>query len=114
VFRSRRTKHFRALFDALPERAQRQASADYQLFKQNPRHPRLQFKQIGKRDPSIYSARAGDHYRAIGFLNGDTILPGSGLVPTRNTISSPGGYKLAEYIHPPGWSRDMIIWTSKP
>jgi mRNA-degrading endonuclease RelE of RelBE toxin-antitoxin system len=73
MFQSRRTKRFKALFDALPERAQRQARADYQLFKLNPRHPGLQFKQIGKRDPSIYSARAGDHYRAIGFLNGDTV-----------------------------------------
>lgn len=73
MFHSRRTKRFRALFDMLPERARRQAIADYQLFKQNPRHPGLQFKQIGKRDPSIYSARAGEHYRAIGFLEGDTI-----------------------------------------
>jgi hypothetical protein len=30
-----------ALFDALPERAKRQAQADYQLFSQNPRHPSL-------------------------------------------------------------------------
>jgi hypothetical protein len=37
VFRSRRTKRFRALFEALPERVRRQAIADYQLFKQNPK-----------------------------------------------------------------------------
>jgi hypothetical protein len=73
VFRSRRTKRFKALFDALPVEAQRQARADYQLFKKNPRHPSLQFKSIGRRDPSIYSARAGAHYRAIGFLEGDTV-----------------------------------------
>ena len=73
MFRSRRTKRFRALFEALPEHAQRQAIADYQLFRQNPRHPGLQFKQIGKRALSIYSARADEHYRAIGFLDGDTI-----------------------------------------
>ncbi|WIG60022.1 MAG: hypothetical protein OJF49_002770 [Ktedonobacterales bacterium] len=73
MFHSQRTKRFRTLFDALPKRAQRQARADYQLFKQNPRHPSLQFKPIGKRDPSIYSARAGEHYRAIGILDGDTV-----------------------------------------
>lgn len=73
VFHSRRTKRFKALFDALPEQAKRQAHEDYELFKQNPRHPGLQFKQIGKKDSTIYSARAGTHYRAIGFLNGDTV-----------------------------------------
>jgi hypothetical protein len=73
MFRSRRTKQFKTLFDALPEQAQRQARANYALFKSNPRHPSLQFKSIGRRDPSLYSARAGAHYRAIGFLNGDTV-----------------------------------------
>jgi hypothetical protein len=73
AFHSRRTKRLKALFDALPEHVQRQVRANYQLFKKNPRHPSLQFKQIGKRDPSIYSARAGIHHRAIGFLEGDTV-----------------------------------------
>lgn len=73
MFRSRRTKQFNALFDALPEHVKRQARADYALFKRNPRHPGLQFKSIGRRDPSIYSARADAHYRAIGLLNGDTV-----------------------------------------
>lgn len=73
MFRSRRTQRFRALFDALPTEAQRQARADYELFEQNPRHPGLQFKSIGRRDPSIYSARAGAHHRAIGLLDGDTV-----------------------------------------
>lgn len=73
MFRSRRTKRFKALFDALPDHAQRQIRADYELFKKDPRHPGLQFKQIGKRDPSIYSARTGDHYRVIGFLDDDTV-----------------------------------------
>lgn len=73
MFRSQRTKRFRALFDALPAEAQWQARADYQLFMQNPRHPGLQFKSIGRRDPSIYSARAGAHYRAMGIVDGDTV-----------------------------------------
>lgn len=73
MFQARRTKRFKVLFDALPERAQHQARADYRLFAQNPAHPSLQFKRIGKRDPSIYSARAGDHYRVLGILDGDAV-----------------------------------------
>ena len=70
---SRRTKRFRALLDALPDHVQRQTRDGYQLFKRNPWHPSLQFKSIGKRDPSIYSARVGMHYRVIGFLEGETV-----------------------------------------
>jgi len=43
MFISRRTKRFRALYDALPEQAQRQANAAYMLFKRDPHHPGLQF-----------------------------------------------------------------------
>lgn len=73
MLRSRRTKRFKAIFDALPARAQRQAKADYQLFKRTPQHPSLHFKSIGRRDPSIHSVRAGEHYRAIGFVTGDIV-----------------------------------------
>ncbi len=71
--RSRRTKRFKALLAALPVAVQRQAREAYRLFQQNPRHPSLHFKQVGKRDPSLYSARVGDHYRVLGILEGDTI-----------------------------------------
>ena len=73
MFRSRRTKRFKDLFDALPDQAKRQARESYRLFRMNPRHPSLQFKQIGKRDPSIYAARVGSHLRVIGFLEGDMV-----------------------------------------
>lgn len=73
MFTSRRTKRFRALLAALPADAQRQARAAYELFKQNPRHPSLQFKRIRPSDEALYSARVGDHYRAIGLLEGDTV-----------------------------------------
>jgi hypothetical protein len=73
VFRSRRSKRFRALFDALPANAQEQARAAYELFKQNPRHPSLHFKRISPSDPRAYSVRIGSHYRAIGLLEGDTV-----------------------------------------
>lgn len=84
--RSVRTKRFRALLDALPADAQRQARDAYELFKQNPRHGSLQFKRISPSDPTLYSTRVGDHYRAIGIFEGDASR-GSGSEPTRRTIS---------------------------
>ncbi len=74
AFTSKRTKRFRALLEALPADAQRQAGAAYRLFTQNPRHPSLQFKRISPAEPTLYSARVGDHYRVIGKLKGDTII----------------------------------------
>lgn len=71
--KSKTTQRFRKLFAALPADAQRQVRAAYRLFKQNPRHGGLRFKGISPSDPTIYSARVGDHYRAIGLLEGDTI-----------------------------------------
>ncbi|HEX6777440.1 MAG TPA: hypothetical protein VF099_04515 [Ktedonobacterales bacterium] len=71
---SRRTKQFRKLFDALPEDAQRQARAAYQLFKQNPGHPGLAFKPVPTAGSNAWSAMIGEHYRVIGFRAGDVIV----------------------------------------
>lgn len=70
---SKTTERFRKLFAALPADAQQQVRAAYRLFKQNPRHGSLQFKRISPSDPSLYSARVGMHYRALGILEGDTV-----------------------------------------
>lgn len=70
---SKTTARFRKLFAALPADAQRQVRAAYALFKQNPRHGSLQLKRVSSSDPSLYSARVGAHYRALGILEGDTI-----------------------------------------
>ncbi len=70
---SRTSERFRRLYAALPADAQRQARDAYQLFKQNPRHGSLQFKRINPADPSLYSARVGAHYRAIGKPVGDIV-----------------------------------------
>ncbi|HEX6778228.1 MAG TPA: hypothetical protein VF099_08505, partial [Ktedonobacterales bacterium] len=64
---------FRKLFAALPADAQRQVRAAYRLFKENPRYGSLQFKRISPTDSALYSVRVGDHYRAIGVLEGDTV-----------------------------------------
>lgn len=67
--RSKLTDQFIKLFRVLPADAQKQTRAAYRLFQENPRHNSLQIKQLR---PGVYSARIGDHYRAIGKLDGDT------------------------------------------
>lgn len=62
--KSKRTRRFHALFKELPESVQQQANEAYRLFKANPSHPGLSFKQVSSKGPT-YSARIGLHYRAL-------------------------------------------------
>ncbi|MBU6151837.1 MAG: hypothetical protein KGR25_10330 [Chloroflexi bacterium] len=71
--KSRTTRRFRELLAALPAQVQRQAEEAYELFEQNPAHPGLRFKQVHP-DLPIYSARVGIGYRAVGVLDGDTVV----------------------------------------
>lgn len=73
MFTSRQTKHFRKLFDALPDDAKRQAQAAYKLFEENPHHPSLNFKPVPTAGANAWSAMIGEHYRVLGDLEGDTI-----------------------------------------
>jgi hypothetical protein len=50
------------LYDALPQEVRTLANRNFELLKSNPRHPSLHFKRIGK----LWSARIGDHHRALG------------------------------------------------
>jgi hypothetical protein len=52
---------FWALYRALPEEVRDHADKAYALLKENPRHPSLHFKKIGR----FRSARVGLHYRAL-------------------------------------------------
>jgi len=70
---SKTTERLRKLYAALPVDAQRQVRSAYHLFVQNPRHGSLQFKRVSPADSTLYSARVGAHYRAIGVLEGDTV-----------------------------------------
>ncbi|WP_172641462.1 hypothetical protein [Nostoc sp. PCC 7107] len=45
----------------------------YCQFKQDPNHPSLRFKKLHP-ELSIYSARVSRSYRAVGQLEGDTII----------------------------------------
>jgi hypothetical protein len=70
---SRTNRRFRELFAALPAHVQQQAREAYRLFQQNPAHPGLRFEQVYA-DPPTYSARVGISYRAVGALDGDTVV----------------------------------------
>jgi len=71
--RSRTTERFRKAFKRLPEQVQRQAREAYKLFRQNPYHPSLRFKQVHPTRP-IYSVRISIDYRALGVRDGDEII----------------------------------------
>jgi hypothetical protein len=71
--RSHTTARFRRAFGALPPHVQRQARAAYRLFRDNPRHPGLHFKQIHASRP-IFSVRAGLGYRALAVRDGDDLI----------------------------------------
>jgi hypothetical protein len=48
-------------YNQLPEAVRRVADKNYALLKQNPQHPSLHFKQIGR----FWSVRVGIQYRAL-------------------------------------------------
>ena len=70
---SRTTRRFREGLRALPAPVQRQARSAYRLFRENPRHPSLQFKRVHQ-SLSVYSARISGDYRAVGIVTRDTII----------------------------------------
>jgi hypothetical protein len=51
----------------LPETVQRLAQSNFQLLKENPRHPSLHFKKIGQ----IWSVRVGLAHRALAVEDGN-------------------------------------------
>ncbi len=71
--KSRTTAQFRKAFAGLPEQVQEQSREAYRQFKQDPNYPSLRFKKVHP-ELSIYSARIGKNYRAVGQLDRDTII----------------------------------------
>lgn len=71
--KSRTTARFRQAFANLPQQVQQQKREAYRQFKQDPSHPSLRFKKVHPELP-IYSARIGESYRAVGQLDGDTVI----------------------------------------
>lgn len=65
---------FVASFAKLPERVKQTARKNYQLWKQNPSHPSLEFKKLNTEEIT-YSVRIGMGWRAVGvFKKPDTII----------------------------------------
>ena len=73
--RSSRTKSFRKLFIALPQRVKETAKKNYELWQCNPFHPSLEFKEIKSKE-NIWSVRVGIGWRALGVVkaNEDKIV----------------------------------------
>jgi hypothetical protein len=59
--RHRATPRFWQSYGQLPEEVQRLADRSYELLRQDPQHPSLHFKKVGR----FWSARVGLHYRAL-------------------------------------------------
>lgn len=71
--KSRTTAQFRQLFANLPEQVQEQTRAAYHQFQEDPSYPSLRFKKVHPELP-IYSVRISKNYRAVGQLDGDTVI----------------------------------------
>jgi hypothetical protein len=56
------------MFAALPPEVQRRTRKAYGLWRENPRHPSLHFKKVGK----VWSARVDDNFRVLAQVKGDT------------------------------------------
>ncbi|MCA9837116.1 MAG: hypothetical protein KC422_09375 [Trueperaceae bacterium] len=66
------TKSFRKYFANLPKDIQGHAKKSYRLWRKDPFHTSLQFKQISQRQV-IYSVRINLGYRALGLIEKDEI-----------------------------------------
>lgn len=71
--KSRTTAQFRKMFADLPQQVQQQARTAYRQFQQDPSYPSLRFKKVHPELP-IFSARINKNYRAVGQLEGDTVI----------------------------------------
>ena len=54
----------------LPDNVRALADKNYALLKENPHHPSLKFKKVGR----YWSVRVGLHYRALAVENGDDLV----------------------------------------
>ena len=61
------TARFWSCFYSLPEPIQKLARKNYELLKENPRHPSLRFKKVGK----LWSVRVGGNHRALAMEDED-------------------------------------------
>ena len=72
TYQSFASENFWKHYHQLPKEIQQLADKAYLFFKENPEHPGLQFKKVGKKQ-AVYSARVTDYYRALGLIEGKNI-----------------------------------------
>lgn len=65
MFRHFAIPQFWQHYRALPDEVRAVADKNYALLKDDPWHPSLHFKQIGK----LWSVRVGKRYRALAYQN---------------------------------------------
>ena len=70
---SHTTKAFRKRFAGLPKEIQKNAFKSYRIWRQNPNHPSLQFKQVHATLP-IFSVRVGLGWRTVGIRKADALI----------------------------------------
>ncbi len=68
--RHRATPRFWGCYNALPAEVQRLADRCYETLRQDPHHPSLHFKKVGR----LWSVRVGLHYRALGVEDGQDVV----------------------------------------
>jgi hypothetical protein len=73
VIESRTTREFRDLYSHLPQETREHARRAYRLFRYDPHHPSLRFKKVDD-EYNIYSVRIGLGYRALGVMEGATVV----------------------------------------
>lgn len=66
--KSKASSDFWKCHDALPEHIQKLALKNFRLWQLNPWHPSLRFKPL---KGSLWSARVGDHFRAVAIVEDD-------------------------------------------
>ena len=66
--KSSTTPEFWKAYAALSLEMKQQAQKAYKLWQENPSHPSLHFKKVGK---NLWSARITDGYRALALKKGD-------------------------------------------
>ncbi|WP_246638862.1 type II toxin-antitoxin system RelE family toxin [Rhizobium laguerreae] len=69
-FETPATPAFWEAYDRLPEQIRKLADGNFDLLKQDPRHPSLHFKRVGR----FWSARVGASWRALAVSDGDDII----------------------------------------
>ncbi len=64
------TSRFWKSFESLPEIVKNKAKEQFELLKQNPYHPSLHFKKVGK----FWSVRITESYRALAIRDGNDYI----------------------------------------